>query len=190
MVVEQIPSDDTLNTVMCLVDGILNGRPLTTVSDDPTDLSPLTPNHLLIMRPGHLHPPGVFDPKDCYTRRRWRQVQYLTDLFWRRWLKEYLPLIQLRTKWREKAPDLSIDDVVLIVDPMSPRHDWHLGHVSSVKVGQDGLVRSAQLCTRLGTLTCPVTKLCFPGRKWRQRLHRCAIHLTYYKGLRELPNIS
>jgi len=27
-------------------------------------------------------------------RRRWRQVQFLSDLFWKRWAREYLPLLQ------------------------------------------------------------------------------------------------
>ncbi len=32
-----------------------------------------------------------------YIRRRWRQVQYLSDLFWKRWIREYLPLLQERS---------------------------------------------------------------------------------------------
>ncbi|KAF6774041.1 hypothetical protein AHF37_06726 [Paragonimus kellicotti] len=33
-----------------------------------------------------------------YTRR-WRQVNQLATVFWRRWLKEYLPILQLRQRW-------------------------------------------------------------------------------------------
>ncbi len=40
-------------------------------------------------------PPGAFVKQDLY-RRRWRQVQYLADVFWCRWLKEYLPALQQR----------------------------------------------------------------------------------------------
>ena len=96
---QQTIIDDTLSTLMCLVENILNSRPLTVVPDDPGDLAPLTPNHLLQMRPSPLPPPGLFDCKDCYVRRQWRQVQYMADVFWRRWIREYLPLVQLRTKW-------------------------------------------------------------------------------------------
>ena len=81
---------------------IVNSRPLTTVPSDVNDLSPLTPNHLLLMRPLQLLPPGLFEQRDCYTRKRWRQIQYLADVFWKRWTREYLPLVQLRTKWHEK----------------------------------------------------------------------------------------
>ena len=34
------------------VESIVYGRPITKVSDDPRDLSALTPNHLLLLRAG------------------------------------------------------------------------------------------------------------------------------------------
>ena len=46
-------TDDVLSTTMCLVEQILNSRPLTSVSDDSDDLEALTPNHFLL---GHASP--------------------------------------------------------------------------------------------------------------------------------------
>ena len=43
-------TDDVLSTTMCLVEEIMNSRPLTSVSDDPEDLEALTPNHVLLGR--------------------------------------------------------------------------------------------------------------------------------------------
>lgn len=77
----------------------MNGRPLTKVSGDPTDLEPLTPNHLLLLRGKPSLPPGLFGKGDLYSRKRWRQIQYLAELFWKRWIREYFPLLQERQKW-------------------------------------------------------------------------------------------
>ena len=41
-------TEEALSTTMCLVEQTLNARPLTAVSDDPEDLTALTPNHFLL----------------------------------------------------------------------------------------------------------------------------------------------
>ena len=43
-------TDEVLSTTMCLVEQTLNARPLTAVSDDPEDLTALTPNHFFLGR--------------------------------------------------------------------------------------------------------------------------------------------
>lgn len=96
---QQILDDETLQTALCEVEAIMNDRPLTTVSGDPNDLEPLSPNHLLQLKIKPVMAPGLFQKEDLYSQRRWRQTQYLTDLFWRRWIREYLPIMQKRSKW-------------------------------------------------------------------------------------------
>lgn len=91
---EQTIDDECLLTLLCEVENILNDRPLTTASEDPNDLEPLTPNHLLLLKKQPLLPPGLFNKNECYSRRRWKQTQYLADLFWRKWVREYLPSLQ------------------------------------------------------------------------------------------------
>ena len=71
---EQILDDEGLATLLCEVECIVNGRPLTKVSDDPRDMEALTPNHLLLLRSGPSAPPGLFSKDEIYSRRRWRQV--------------------------------------------------------------------------------------------------------------------
>ena len=73
-------SDDVLETLFCEVESIVNGRPLTKLSDDVNDWAPITPNHLLLLRNGPVIPPGKFDKSDMY-RRRWRYAQHLADVF-------------------------------------------------------------------------------------------------------------
>lgn len=51
---------------------------------------------------------------------RWKQAQYLSDVFWRRWLKEYLPEMQRRQKWTKSQRNFAIGDIVLLVDENLP----------------------------------------------------------------------
>ena len=88
--------DEALNTLFCEVEAVLNDRPLTPSSDDPNDLEALTPNHLLLLKGKLILPPGLFDKHETYGRRRWKQVEYISDLFRKCWAKEYLPIVQQR----------------------------------------------------------------------------------------------
>jgi len=81
---EQVLDDEGLDTLMCEVEAIINGRPITKLSDDPRDAEPLTPNHLLLLRTGPKVPPGNFTKHDNYFNRRWRQSQHLADVFRKR----------------------------------------------------------------------------------------------------------
>ena len=159
LLTQQPLDDEGLSTLMCLVEGIINGRPLTKLSDDPNDPSPLMPNHLLLLRPGRSEPPGVFVPQDQY-RRRWRQVQYLADLFWSRWLKEYLPTLQKRYKWTNTSPNLNVGDLVLVKQDHTSRYQWPLGLITETYPGRDDRVQTVQIKTRNGTFERPVTKIC------------------------------
>ena len=79
--IEVLFTDEMLQTLMAEVAGILNSRPLTPVSSDPKDLEPLTPNHLLSLRSNPSLLVGSFSKEDSYSKRRWRQVQYISDIF-------------------------------------------------------------------------------------------------------------
>ena len=124
------------------------------------DLEALTPNHLLIQKRKPNLPPGIFNKNDNYCRRRWRQVQYMAELFWWRWLREYLPLPQERQKWNEKKRNLNKGDVVLIVDPNSPRNSWPLAVIEETMPDRLGYVRQVKVKTATNTLVRPVDKLC------------------------------
>ncbi len=129
-------TDEGLMTLMCEVEAILNGRPLTPMSDSPDDLEVITPNHLLLHRAGSTYPPGIFVPSDNYNRRRWRQCQYLIEQFWSRWRKSYLPLLQTRQKWFLNREPLQIGDLVLVVDQILPRNMWFMARVTKINPGQ------------------------------------------------------
>jgi hypothetical protein len=153
-------SDDQLHTLMCEIESTINSRPLTRMTDDPKDLNVITPNDILLMKSGTSIPPGEFHEKDLYARKRWRQIQYLANLFWRRWTKEYLPILQARQKWLQPQRNMKVGDVVMIVDELSPRNNWPMGIVEEVYVGNQGLVRSVKVKTKSSVLVRPINKLC------------------------------
>ena len=95
-------NEESFRTLMCEVEAIVNSRPLTMVSTDPNDMNALTPSHLLTMKSNViLPPPGIFQRADVYMRKRWRRVQYLANLFWTRWKREYFFTLQTSQKWNQ-----------------------------------------------------------------------------------------
>ncbi|XP_076853956.1 uncharacterized protein LOC143509279 [Brachyhypopomus gauderio] len=138
--------DTSLRTFFYEAMSIINSRPLTVDSiNDPTNLEPLTPNHLLTMKSSiPLPPPGRFVKEDLYARKRWRRVQYLSEQFWCRWRKEYLAGITIRQKWHAPRRNVQVDDIVILQED-APRNVWRLARVLDVCKDEDGLVRRATI---------------------------------------------
>lgn len=152
--------DESLRTLMCEVEAVVNSRPLTFISSDPDDLEPLTPNHLLTNKPTVvLPPPGNFQREDVYMKRRWRRVQYLTNLFWSRWKTEYLTTLQQRQKWQRPKRNLVVGDVILIKEDNAPRNSWSMGIVEETEQDKQGLVRAVEVRTKTSRLRRPINKL-------------------------------
>ncbi|KAK3895047.1 hypothetical protein Pcinc_001215 [Petrolisthes cinctipes] len=156
---QQTLDDESLVTLIAVVESIINGRPITKLSDDPRDDRPLTPNHILRLGTGQILPAGKFETGDMY-RRRWKQVQYLADIFWHRWLREYLPTLQEHQKWMKPKRNVMKGDLILVKQDNYPRNQWPLGLVTETYTSPDGLVRSVTIRTAKGTYTRPITKIC------------------------------
>ena len=144
---------------MCEIGSILNALPLTTISNDPRNLDVIAPNHLLLKNTSS-PPPDIFKPKDIYSERRWRQVNYLTNVFWSRWRSDYLTLLQKRQKWHTKGRNFTIRDIVMAVDEYLPRNQWGLGRVIETYPDTRGLVRNVKLRTKFSEIMRPITKIC------------------------------
>jgi hypothetical protein len=106
--------NESLLTFMCLVENILNDRPLTNMSNDIEDPSVLTPNTLLLLKGNSCLRNGLFNEDDNHPQGWWRYVNYLADIFWKRWQKKYLPLLQTHS-------NLKIGDLVLKVNDTKPQ---------------------------------------------------------------------
>lgn len=151
-------TDEVLETLFCEVEQIVNGRPITKVSDSINDSAPLTPNHLLLLRESPAISLGEFHKIDVY-KRRWRCVQALAEQFWHKWLHEYLLELQKRQKWLRVERNVKVGDLVLLCDENTPRGIWPIAIVTEVQCSPDGLVRSAKVKTKSTTLVRPIAKL-------------------------------
>lgn len=157
---ERSPKPEVLLTLLAEAENIVNSRPLTYVSSDSKDLESLTPNHFLIGTSSKAKPPGIFDEKVWDLRKHWRIAQKLSDNFWRRWMREYLPMLTKRTKWFQGQGNLKVDDMVVIMDNRLPRNCWPLGKIVATFPGQDGKVRVVEVQTQHGTYRRPCSKIC------------------------------
>lgn len=93
---------EEMNTLLCRVEAVLNSRPISPVSDDPSDLNALTPGHFLVG--GSLTLPAEPDSTGIPLNRvkRWGLVNVQAQIFWKRWNAEYLPELHKRGCWLSK----------------------------------------------------------------------------------------
>lgn len=153
------PNDEALQTILLDAEAMINSRPLTYVPLETADEESLTPNHFLLGNSsGIKQPPSELT--ECRTNLRscWTLVQNITDAFWKRWIKEYLPVITRRCKWFEDVRDIDVGDLVLIVGT-TVRNQYIRGRVEKVLLGRDGRVRQALVRTSTGVYRRPAMKL-------------------------------
>ncbi|VDI30291.1 Hypothetical predicted protein [Mytilus galloprovincialis] len=132
---------------MAEVSAIINSRPLVPVSTDPENPLILTPAMLLTQKTDYIFTSdqlGEFDKRDLCLAE-WRRVQALASVFWSRWRKEYLPLLQPRRKWTEDRRDLIKGDVILLKDKNLCRTQWPIGVILKSFKGSDEHVRKAEI---------------------------------------------
>ena len=136
--------DQQLYTILVEIEGTINSQPITPVSDDINDFQPLTPNHFLIGRPSLYHRQAIFTEKELNSKRKWKVTQALLEIFWKHFLKEYVPSLTVRTKLNKLHRNFKANDLVLIQIENTPRAFWPLARIIETYVSNDGNVRSVK----------------------------------------------
>ncbi|KMQ82693.1 hypothetical protein RF55_22118 [Lasius niger] len=146
-------------TLLTQVEACLNSRPLSALTDDPEDVSALTPGHLLIGAPITALPEPSL--KDVPTGRlsRWQLLQQMRDQFWIRWHREYLQGLLTRTKWRQDTAAFRPGQLCLLLHENTPPTRWPLARITAVHPGNDGLIRVVTVKTSSSEFKRPITKL-------------------------------
>lgn len=150
---------EELSTVLSQIEAILNSRPLYPMSNDPTDLSPLTPGHFLIGAPLTAYPDRDLSTIPVNRLTFWEQCTKMNQEFWKRWSTDYLHRLQHRPKWCKASNNLQLNQLVLVQSEDRPPLNWPLARVVELLTGKDGNVRAARVRTVDGVYIRPITKL-------------------------------
>ena len=154
---------ESMLTVLCQVEAALNSRPLVPLSEDPEDLTYLTPAHFLIGESLLAIPQRNCLNVPVHQLKLYEGLQHIFQHFWKRWSSEYLTTLQQRTKWQRQSPNVKINDLVLIrQDHMHPL-TWPVGRITGLHPGADGTVRVVTILTAKGEQRRSVLRVCkFP----------------------------
>ena len=118
-------TDEELHTAFTGAESLLNARPVTCQLTSKI----LCSLHQII---SYLHRQAKsVKAEDYHPKKRWRRVQELVRLFWKRWIQEWLPSLSPRRKWKGQR-DLNEGDIVLVISPDTSRGKWPLGRVLRV----------------------------------------------------------
>jgi transposase InsO family protein len=156
---ERAPKQKSLLSFLLEAESMINSRPLTHVALEVGSDECLTPNHFLLGNSNGYPPTGNFAPSQINIRSQWHLVHDMSETFWKRWIKEYLPTLTRRCKWFDPVKPIEVGDVVLIVDSNSSRNNYPKGIVIKTYPGKDGQVRSVDVRCRTGVYNRPVVKI-------------------------------
>ncbi|XP_052890062.1 uncharacterized protein LOC128298349 [Anopheles moucheti] len=141
----RLPTDELLLSTLTEVEMMVNSRPLTYLPIDDELDCPITPNHLLLGSADGSKAAAFFDDSPTSIRSLWGALQTNADIFWKRWIADYLPTLTRRTKWFHPVPPIQVGDVVVIADGNLPRNTWPMGRVLEVTRAKGGQVRRAMV---------------------------------------------
>uniref|UniRef100_A0A8D8HDN4 (northern house mosquito) hypothetical protein n=1 Tax=Culex pipiens TaxID=7175 RepID=A0A8D8HDN4_CULPI len=154
-----LPIDD-FQTLSTQIESILNSRPLIPLSNDPDDISALTPGHLINGRPAFSLIEPMYTNLPTNRLSSFQKISQRGQHFWNCWSREYLSLLQQRYKWSKEQHNLQPGVLVLLKDDLAPPLRWKLGRVETIYPGKDGLVRAIQVRTSGGSYRRAVTEVC------------------------------
>lgn len=156
---EQKLTFEQFTTLLAEIEGCMNSRPLSPLSEDIDDLEYLTPGHFLVGGPILSLPHQEANIEKLNLNNRWRLIEQMNLHIWKRWSNDYLTQLQVRSKWQQPKTNLDKGKLVLIKDSNTSPGKWAMARVQETHPGSDGYVRVVTLKTQGGELTRPISKL-------------------------------
>ena len=153
-------SDEMLLTAVKEAEKLINSRPLTHVSLDPSDPQPLTPFRFLVNHP--LYSPPIEDSvclKNASLRRRYEAGRIIAKDFWSAWTQLYIPNVIERRQWLKERRNLVVGYFIYLTGPDLTPGEFPLGRVVEVFPGSDGVMWSVRVKTAFSEYVRPVARL-------------------------------
>jgi len=147
--------EDEFRTLLLEACDMLNSRPVTEKEGDH-----LTPNHFLFGRM------SVSTLGTCSTNAQYTRIQETVEKLWKRFTEEILVDNREAPKWVKDKENITIGDLVIVMDPSPMKGEWKLGVVTKVFPGRDGKVRNLKLRMKEELFQRSVFNL-IPIPKWR-----------------------
>ncbi|XP_025996322.1 uncharacterized protein LOC105203189 [Solenopsis invicta] len=162
MLGEALLTFEEFYTLLTEIEACLNSRPITPMSNDPSDLAVLTPGHFLIGEPLNAIPQIELTEVPTNRLTRYQLLIKLHQHFWTRWSQEYLSQLQSRSKWRSATSDqerTKPNDLVILKENQPPLK-CKLGRILEVHPDKEGHVRIVNVKTENGIVKRPLSKIC------------------------------
>jgi len=133
-----------LQTILYETANLCNDKPMGINRTPEADGSfkVLTPNCLLMGRSSNAVPDDTLLVQNLKKSDRYLLIQQITQDFWQRWTNDVTPEYVIRQKWHETQRNLKPGDLVLVHDKSAFKGKYLMAIVDSVKISNDGRVRS------------------------------------------------
>ncbi|XP_035906396.1 uncharacterized protein LOC118509627 isoform X2 [Anopheles stephensi] len=153
---------EDMTTILAEIEGCLNSRPITPMSEDPSDLTALTPGHFLTGENLQLLPSINLTQIPINRLTHWQIIQQQLQRFWKRWRTEYLQKLQARSKWLTKGKEqVRVGQLIIIHEDNVQPSRWPLARITKIHPGRDNIIRVISAKTIKGNeVTRPIAKIC------------------------------
>ena len=141
----------------------LNSRTLTSISN-----TLLTSKHTHIMLLGLSQlsfQPRNFENVKVKYHKKWKATQAYTNLFWNRWLFEYLPTLLPKTKWANKKQNFAVGDLLIVRNKSTPKSHWLRVWIVLISHGDSRIDRTVKIWMLSGEFIRSVSLLLLDNSK-------------------------
>lgn len=157
MLGQSVVNLEQLQLLLMEISAVIKNRPLTTLTEDPEDLEPLTPA-MFLRGTKNASFPEEEEISSRTLRKEWERIQDFKNRIQSRFRKEYIGQL-VEHKRTNQSSAINIGDIALIGSDNKKRYQWPMGRVLEIMPSSDGIVRMAKIKTKTGCINRPLPKL-------------------------------